>query len=358
MDNTLQFIPALVVGFTASLGLTPLSRQIAMRLGVVDKPNQRKIHQDHKPLMGGLAIYAAFTLAVLLFSPPSFLRELGSVLGGSALLALVGLIDDRYNLSARIRLIPMTAAAVGLIVSGVYLRLFNVPLLDYAITIIWVVAMINAMNFQDNMDGLSSGLAAISAFTFLLIALSQQLSLVSLLAAALLGSAVGFLAYNFSPSSTFMGDMGALVIGFILATLAIKVGFWERPFNARWGIPLLVLAVPIFDIVLVVFTRLAEGRSPMEGGKDHTSHRLMSLGLSQRNTLVILYLSALGSGFIALVMSALPESTAWVLNGICALVVAGMYVFMILVRQRVQRRPMPNGPAAVSTSETTPAQPS
>jgi UDP-GlcNAc:undecaprenyl-phosphate/decaprenyl-phosphate GlcNAc-1-phosphate transferase len=336
MDNTLQFIPALVVGFTASLGLTPLSRQIAMRFGVVDKPNQRKIHQDHKPLMGGLAIYAAFTIAVLLFSPPSFLKELGSVLGGAALLALVGLIDDRYNLSARVRLIPMTAAALGLIISGVYLRFFNVPVLDYALTIVWVVAMINAMNFQDNMDGLSSGLAAISAFTFLLIALSQQLSLVSLLAAALLGSAVGFLAYNFNPSSTFMGDMGALVIGFVLATLAIKIGFWEQAFDAHWSVPLLALAVPIFDIVLVVFTRLAEGRSPMQGGKDHTSHRLMSLGLSQRSALLVLYIVAVSFGFIALVMTALPTNEVWMLNAACTLIVAGMYIFMILIRQRVQ----------------------
>ncbi len=336
MDHTLQFIPALVVGFMASLGLTPLSRQIAMRLGVVDKPNQRKIHQDHRPLMGGLAIYTAFTLSVLLFSPPSHLRELGSVLGGSALLALVGVIDDRYNLSARIRLIPMTVVAIGLIASGIYLRLFNNPLLDYPLTMVWVVAMINAMNFQDNMDGLSSGLTAISAFTFLLIALSQQLSLVSLLAAALLGSAVGFFAYNFNPSSTFMGSIGAYVIGFVLATLAIKVEFWERPFDAYWSIPVLALAVPIFDVVLVVFTRLAEGRSPMQGGKDHTSHRLMSLGLSQRTTLTVMCGVGMLFGFTALIVTALPSSSVWIINAVCVLMMAGMYVFMIRVRQRVQ----------------------
>ncbi len=353
MDNALQFIPALVVGFTASLGLTPLSRQIAMRFGVVAIPNQRNIHQNHMPLMGGLAIYAAFTLAVLLFSPPSFLLELGSVLGGSALLALVGLIDDRYNLSPRIKLVPMTVAALGLIASGVYLRLFNIPLLDYGITVVWVVAMINAMNFQDNMDGLSSGLAAISAFTFLLIALSQQLSLVSLLAAAMLGSTVGFLAYNFNPSSTFMGDMGALVIGFVLATLAIKIGFWERAFDAYWSIPLLALSIPIFDMVLVVFTRLHEGRSPMQGGRDHTSHRLMSLGFSQRNTLVILYTVAISFGFIALILPALPLNTVWIVNALCALIIAGLYLFMIQIRLRVQLKP-----AAPAVTSPTPSNPS
>lgn len=342
MDNTMQFLPVLVVGFTAALGLTPLSRQIAMRLGVVDKPNHRKIHNDLKPLMGGLAIDLAFAIAVLLFSPPQYFTQLGAVLIGGTLLALIGLLDDRYNLSTRTRFTVMIMAACGLIAAGIQIRLFNTPLLDYPITIIWVVALTNALNFLDNMDGLSAGLAAISAAVFVLIALGLELSLVSILAAALLGSAVGFLIYNFNPASTFMGDMGALVLGFVLATLAIKIEFWEHPpVTAYWIIPILALMIPIFDINLVVFTRLWEGRSPTQAGKDHTSHRLMSLGLSQRQTLLVMYGLAFFFGAIALALTAATPEVALIIGGLCVLLVVLMYAAMIYIRLKYQQVPPP-----------------
>src|SRR5688572_7968290 len=156
--DAMQFVPILVVGFAASLGLTPISRQIAIRLGVVDKPNQRKIHTDHKPLMGGLAIYVAFVLSLLLFSPQPVMAELSAILIGATFLAVVGLLDDRFNLGIRIRLVAMTAAAIILILAGVQIRLFNNPVIDYPLTVIWVLAITNAMNFLDNMDGLCAGL--------------------------------------------------------------------------------------------------------------------------------------------------------------------------------------------------------
>ena len=121
----MEYVPIMIVGFAASLGLTPISRTIAMRLGVVDKPNQRKIHFDHKPMMGGLAIYVAFALALLMFSPPQHLVELGAVLSGAALLALIGLLDDRYNLGIRVRLVAMSVAAVVLLLAGIQIRLFG-----------------------------------------------------------------------------------------------------------------------------------------------------------------------------------------------------------------------------------------
>jgi UDP-GlcNAc:undecaprenyl-phosphate/decaprenyl-phosphate GlcNAc-1-phosphate transferase len=256
--DAMSFVPILVVGFAASLGLTPLSRRIAMRLGVVDKPNQRKIHQDHKPLMGGLAIGVAFALSLLLFSPPQHLRELGAILLGTAFLALVGLLDDRYDLGIRIRLVAMIIAALGLVVAGVQIQLFRTPFIDIPLTVLWVLTLTNATNFMDNMDGLTAGFTAIAAGFFVLIAFTQGLTLVSSLAAALMGSAVGFLIYNFNPSSIFMGDMGALVLGFVLAVLGIKLKFTQPP-NITWMVPLLVLALPLFDITLVVITRLFAG---------------------------------------------------------------------------------------------------
>lgn len=338
-EVSLQFIPIMIVGFAASLGATPLSRQIAMRLGVVDKPNQRKIHMDHKPLMGGLAIYLAILISLLLFSPPQHILQLIAILAGTTLLAIVGGLDDRYNLGIRTRLIAMFIATLLMLVAGIQIKLFNLPLLDSALTVFWVLAIINACNFLDNMDGLTAGLSTIAAGFFLLISLSQGQELVSLLAAAVFGSALGFLTYNFNPASTFMGDMGALVLGYVLAILAIKLNFQNTPVTISWFIPVLVLALPIFDINLVVWTRIFEGRSPGEAGKDHTSHRIMSLGLSQRQTLLVLYAACIFFGSLALGASLSPPDTAILieLSGLVLLMIA--FIFMIWVRQNFQKRP-------------------
>jgi UDP-GlcNAc:undecaprenyl-phosphate/decaprenyl-phosphate GlcNAc-1-phosphate transferase len=337
MEATLQYIPIMIVGFAASLGLTPISRQIAMRIGVVDKPNQRKIHLDNKPLMGGLAIYAALVLSLLLFSPAQHIAELVAISVGAGVLALVGLLDDRFQLGVVVRLLAMIAATVVLIIAGIQIRVFGVPSLDIALTIVWVLALTNSLNFLDNMDGLSAGIATIGAFFFLLIALSQGQVLVSMLAAALFGSAVGFLAYNFNPASTFMGDMGALVLGFVLSALAIKLNFADQPLNVTWMVPVLVLALPIFDINLVVWTRLAEGRSPFDGGKDHTSHRLMSVGLSQRQTLLVLYGCCVLYGMLALAVSALPAGTGFIVGVIALAALLLLFAVMVWLRQRYQR---------------------
>ena len=334
--DALQFVPILVVGFATALGMTPLSRAIALRLGVVDHPNQRKIHLDNKPMMGGLAIYVGFALALILLSPPQYLVEFGALLSGAAFLAIVGLVDDRYSLRARTKTIAEVIATLVLIASGVHIQLFNVPLIDYPLTILWVLTITNAVNFLDNMDGLAAGLSAIAAGFFTLIAFTQGLSLVSSLAAALMGSAVGFLIYNFNPASSFMGDMGSLVLGFVLATLGIKLTFATQPLSVTWMVPLLVLALPLFDISLVVFTRLMEGRSPGQAGKDHTSHRLLSLGLSQRWTLFVLYSACLFFGALGFLVSSAPPDRA-LLIGLGGLALLGvLFIFMMLVRRKYQ----------------------
>jgi UDP-GlcNAc:undecaprenyl-phosphate/decaprenyl-phosphate GlcNAc-1-phosphate transferase len=337
----MQFVPILVVGFAAALGLTPLSRQIAMRLGVVDKPNHRKIHQDHKPLMGGLAIYLAFAISLLLFSPPRYMVEIGAVLSSTAFLAVIGLADDRYNLGIRVRLVAMTIAALVVVAAGIQIRLFKVPLFDIPLTVLWILTIINAANFMDNMDGLTAGLSASAAAFFMVIAFTQGLSLVSSLAAALLGSAVGFLIYNFSPSSIFMGDMGALVLGFILAILGIKLQFAEQPLGVTWMIPILVLALPIFDICLVVFTRLIEGRSPGQAGKDHTSHRLMSVGFSQRQTIFILYGACILFGLLGLVVSAAPAHIALRVGLVSLALLGFLFLVMMWIRRKYQLNQAP-----------------
>jgi UDP-GlcNAc:undecaprenyl-phosphate GlcNAc-1-phosphate transferase len=339
--DALVFVPILVVGFAASLSLTPVSRQIAMRMGVVDRPTQRKIHHDHKPLMGGLAIYVALAASLLLFSPPQHLVELGAILAGAAFLALVGLLDDRYGLGIRVRLIAMTIAALGLALAGIQIHLFRTPFLDVPLTILWVLTLVNAANFMDNMDGLTAGFTVIGAGFFMLIAFTEGLTLVTSLAAALMGSAIGFLVYNFSPSSIFMGDMGALVLGFILAVLGIKLKF-DQPPDVTWMVPLLVLALPLFDITLVVMTRLLEKRSPAQAGKDHTSHRLMSIGFNQRITLFILYGACFIFGSIGVLIGASPPEIG-VRLGLAGLgFLAFCFLLMMWVRRKYQIRHQPN----------------
>ncbi|MGJ3237203.1 MAG: MraY family glycosyltransferase [Anaerolineae bacterium] len=340
MDTSLQYVPILIVGFAISLGFTPISRQIAMYLGVVDKPNEaRKTHKDHKPMMGGLAIYVALTLSVFLFSPPQHIRELLAIVGGAGLLALVGLIDDRYQLSSRVRLAVQFLAAAVLVLFGIQIRLFGIALLDIPITLIWVVTLTNATNFLDNMDGLTAGLSAIAAGWFLLIAIMQGQILVSMLAAAILGSALGFLAYNFAPSSTFMGDMGALPLGFLLATLAIKLNFSGQPLNVTWMIPLLVIALPVFDINLVVWTRLREGRSPAQAGRDHTSHRIQAVGFNARQTLFILYAMCMLFGAVGFVVSVVPAQYGLVIGVFGLIVLCLLWLMMWWIRARFQQPP-------------------
>lgn len=331
-----QFIPMLAVSFAASLGLTPVSRQVAMRLNVVDHPKKRNITQLPTPMMGGLAIYLSFALALILFVRSQFLVEIGAILSGAALLAFTGLLDDRYTLGIRIRLVAMTLAACGLMAADIHIALFKNPLIDYPLTVFWIMTITNAVNFLDNMDGLAAGITAIAAGFFLLIGIAEQLPLVSCLSAALLGSALGFLAFNFNPASSFMGDMGALPLGFALAALGIILKFGAQPISISWMIPVLILALPIFDINLVVLTRLLENRSPFEAGKDHTSHRLLSLGLSQRQTLLALYSAGSFFGLIGVAMSELPTHTAW-LTGLLSIGLLGiLFLVMLWLRRKYQ----------------------
>jgi len=337
MDATLQFIPIMIVGFAASLGLTPITRQIAMRLGVTAAPNKRNIHASHMPLMGGMAIYVAFVISVLLFSPASYLAELGAIVAGSTLLAWIGYLDDRKDLSARVRLIVMTLAALVVTLAGVQVRLFGIPLLDIPLTLFWIVALINAVNWIDNMDGLAAGISAITSGFFLFISVTQGQILVSMLAAAIFGSAIGFLTYNFNPSSTFMGDMGAYTLGFVLAILAVKLKFESQPLNVTWMVPIFVLAVPVLDINLAILTRLMEGRSPNEAGKDHISHRIMSIGFSQRQTLFILYGFCILFGVIAVVVSQVSPSLALQIGTFALGSMGLIFVLLMIVRQRYQK---------------------
>jgi len=331
------FFPIMIVSFVTSLTLTPLSRQIAMRLGVVDRPpSARKANAEYKPLMGGLAMYTAFSVVLLGFATPHHYRELLAILAGVTVLAGVGLYDDRFELGLLPKLVAIVIVALGLVLAGVQVRLFRMLWLDVPLTVLWLAAITNAVNFLDNMDGLAAGLTTIAAFWFMVIAFFGGQVLVSALAAAIFGSALGYLVYNFNPASTFMGDMGALVLGLVLGVLGIKLTFQVQPLSVTWMIPVFVLALPVLDINLVVFGRLLEGRSPGEAGKDHTSHRLRSLGLSTRAALLTLYTFCGLMGLLAFLMSQTPPALAARLGAVGLGVMVVSYGGMMWIRWRIQ----------------------
>lgn len=333
-----DYLPILMISFAASLGLTPITRRIAHAIGLIDHPKAHKVHREPTPLLGGLAIYAAFILTLLLawriWNVPAHLLEFAVIVGSATFLAVIGFIDDKNVLSPGMKSLGQLAAAAAVMIVGVRVDLFKSPI-DWVITLFWITGIINAINFLDNMDGLAAGVSAIIAGFLFVIAASQGQELVSLLAGALCGAAIGFLLYNFSPASSFMGDLGSLVLGFVLAVLGIKLRFSAQPLSVSWVIPLMVFAVPIFDTTLVTFTRLREKRSPMQGGKDHVSHRLLYLGLSPRRVVVVLYIVCALCGLVALVTSAAPSEVVPFIAGGMALV--ALICFILLERVRLRQ---------------------
>lgn len=335
-----QFFPVMLAGFAAAVGFTPITKRLAVVLGVLDQPSARKVHQTPTPLMGGLAIYGALVLALLLFSPPFYLVELGAILAGATWLVLVGFVDDRRGMLPLVKLGGQMIAAIVLVLAGIQVRIFPSQALNVAFTLLWIVFIINAMNFQDNMDGLAAGITAIASIAFFVMAVQQELSLVGSMAAALGGASIGFLIYNFNPASSFMGDMGSMVLGFLLAVLAIKLNF-RVPAERQvitWMVPVVVLGLPIFDAALVILTRLIEGRSPMMGGKDHTSHRLVSLGLSQRAAVLALYAVCAALGVAAVRLSHANISEGAMIGAGLAGAAAAAFVFLNWAYLRNRRR--------------------
>lgn len=293
-----------------AVGMTPVARQAAWRLGIVDRPSARKIHLRPMPYLGGTAIYLAFVLALLLLGDKFYVNQVVGIFVGATLVSLLGLWDDRLGLSPYVKLAGQLVAAGILALTDVRIGILRNPLLNTGATILWVVLITNALNLLDNMDGLAGGVAAIAAAFFVLLAARSGQYLVGALAAALLGACLGFLVYNFNPASIFMGDSGALFLGFVLAAVGIKLRFPDNLDIVTWMVPVLVLGLPIFDTTLVVVSRLRRGLNPLTNpGKDHVSHRLVALGYTRREAVLICYLitGALGVLAIFVTEASIPE---------------------------------------------------
>lgn len=331
------FVPA----FAVAVLVTGLMRRLAPRWGLIDKPAARKVHTDPTPLGGGIGIYCGFVAPIAIAivaalslrelpAPPGWLpreiwlllpgvlertREIWMLIGAGTLLAAAGLLDDLRAIPWQPRMVLQFAIAAALVAGGIRGTLFvDHPWIGAALTVMWIVGLINSMNFLDNMDGLSSGIGFIAACIFALIMLTQTGEPRILVGGALLvlaGSLAGFFVHNRTPAKIFMGDSGSMLIGMLLATLTVLGTFYDPRLPSRHVIlaPLCVLAVPLYDTATVLWIRLREGRSPFQPDKCHFSHRLVDMGLSRRGAVRTVHLCTLTTGLGGLLLYRVPGWT-------------------------------------------------
>jgi len=332
------------VSFVLALLLTPIMRRLSFATGFLDEPDkERKIHSEPMPLLGGFAVFGAFALNILLnyfllmplaarWAPPDLAIHLSGafsvwskllvLLGGGAAMVALGCYDDKHDLRARPKLLGQLAIAAVIWLAGMRIKLFlDSELVSFALTVLWIVTVTNALNFLDNMDGLCTGVGLVCALLFGFIAGAQQQYFVCVLAVALAGALLGFLPHNFKPAKIFLGDAGSHFIGYMLAVLPVLTTFYREettPTHLPVLIPLLVLAVPLFDMALVCWMRLRRGQWVSVGDTTHLSHRLVKLGLPQSWAVTLIYLITLtlGLGATVLLWAELPAAIIVLLQAI------------------------------------------
>lgn len=320
-----------------SVALTPAARYLAPRLGVMDIPSARKVHHSPVPRLGGMAIYLAVLAAAVVLGERYNFAQFGSIIVGATAVSFMGLVDDRWGLRPTVKLIGQTLAALLLWATGVRVGTFGYPPADFLLTIFWIIYITNAINLLDNMDGLAGGVAAIAAAHFALMCSFSGQYLVGALAMAVLAACIGFLFYNLNPASIFMGDSGALFLGFTLAAIGIKLRFPENVTFVTWMVPVLVMGLPIFDTALVSLSRLRRGLNPLTTpGKDHVSHRLVAAGLSPREAVLTLYVVSFVLGLLALFVTRASVVEGYIVGGLVAL--AGIFWLWRLERPPFWRK--------------------
>ena len=287
-----------IISVAISLFMTPIAKKLAVKVGAVDIPkDERRVHKKPMPLMGGVAIYASIIVTSLIFLPVD--GTLISIIIGGTIIFISGIIDDIKGLSPKAKLIFQIGAAIVLIFGDVKIEALTnpftkssnlIPLNGFAIpiTIFWVVGITNTLNLIDGLDGLAAGVAMIASLSFLFVANKFNYIPVMVMSSIVAGSCLGFLPYNFNPAKIFMGDTGALFLGFILAALSIE-GVMKSVATIAVVVPIVILGVPIFDTTFAIFRRLLNGRSIAEADKGHLHHRLLKMGFSQKKTVIILY---------------------------------------------------------------------
>lgn len=313
--ETIFLILAFVVSFAFSFASTPIVYRLAYKLGAIDVPKDgRRMHKKPIPRLGGLAIIFGFTVSICCFA--HFSRELIATLCGAFIIAVMGVVDDCKNLSAKLKFVIQILAALVVIIGGnIRITVFTNPnifsdnpylvlpwWLSIGASVIWIVFITNAVNFIDGLDGLAAGVSAIMSVSLVFIALRIQEYSAAIIGLAIMGACFGFLPFNFNPAKIFMGDTGSTFLGFMLATLSIQ-GVFKSYAIITFAVPLLILGLPLFDALFAMIRRIYKGQSPMVADRGHLHHRLIDMGFSQKQTVFILYAISAVLGITAVVLA-------------------------------------------------------
>lgn len=304
--------------FILTILVTPLIGKLAVKLGITDKPNQRKVHQKNMPLIGGVAIYISFLVGYFILMPTpeaNDMKEPWGIIIGSLIIVITGILDDKYELSPKLKLLGQLIAAIVVVVWGgveitfinlpfggeIYFGFFSIPL-----TIFWIVAVTNAINLIDGLDGLAAGVSSIALITISGMAIIMADPFVAILGGILLASTLGFLIYNFHPAKIFMGDTGALFLGYMISVLSL-LGFKNVTFISLI-IPVIILGVPLSDTFFAIIRRILNKQPFSMADKSHLHHCLLRIGFSHRQTVLIIYAMAALFGLAAIIFT---MSTMW-----------------------------------------------
>lgn len=330
--------------FITSILITPLIKKLAFKIGATDKPNHRKVHQKIMPRLGGLAVFLSFLFGVFILQPESE-YHLWIVLG-SLIIIITGVLDDMYELSAKVKLFGQLAAAFSVVIlGGVSVNFINVPffgqlefgMLSIPITILWIVGITNAINLIDGLDGLASGVSSIALITIGGMAYIMGNTYVVIMASLMLAAILGFLKYNFHPAKIFLGDTGALFLGYMIAVLSL-LGF-KNVTVISLIIPIIILGVPISDTFFAIARRILHKQPLSAPDKSHLHHCLLGLGFTHRQTVLLIYALAAAFGLAAVIFS-----QATVYGGI--VVIAVLLIFIELFAETVglmgKHRPLLN----------------
>ncbi|MBQ6206364.1 MAG: undecaprenyl/decaprenyl-phosphate alpha-N-acetylglucosaminyl 1-phosphate transferase [Oscillospiraceae bacterium] len=361
---------AMLVSMVVSFLMTPVVRSFAYKVGAIDVPkDSRRMHKVPVPRLGGLAIFSGFMISTLLFVPMT--PEMKSVLLGAVVIVVLGVIDDSMDLPALLKFVVQILAALIPTLNGVTVRVFSNPnifsddlylslgKLSVPLTVLWIVAVTNSVNLIDGLDGLANGVSTISATTMLVIALLLGETDVSLTLAALVGACIGFMPYNLNPAKMFMGDTGATFLGYILATMSIQ-GLFKYYAVISFVVPFLILGLPIFDTTFAFVRRLSHGQSPMRADRGHIHHRLIDMGLNQKQAVATLYVISAILGLSAVVLTTGGEQRAILLfAALCiAASIAARLVFADEIRAEIKtelgERHKAEPPSPAPPSEPTP----
>ena len=319
------YFGAFAAAFLVSLASLRLWARWCVRIGLVDEPGHRKVHDRTIPLAGGMAVLTGLALpvlaAVLVIELGWFpgiaeaalhhglsrrMLQLGAILFGALGMTALGVLDDKHELRPRLKFIGQLLIASLVAAAGVRITLFvHNPAFSFAVTVLWILTLINALNFMDNMNGLCTGLGALAAFFFAVLSASEGHYLVTTMALLIAGSLAGFLPHNFPSARAFLGDAGSHLVGYLLAVLSILPHFYtpERPRHLAVLTPLLVLAVPLADLVAVVIIRTLNRKPFYMGDTNHLSHRLVRRGLSKTTAVLVIWLLAAGCGTVACLLN-------------------------------------------------------